>query len=234
MLKFWQVLVTQCENLTAWPIYFWSRDESKIPTLKLLVFTLITQISVTYLTCRPSLVSNNQWIKPRKHIWLMWTNIRLRKTNSEALFFCLLYSPLHNSYKSGSNVVLLSLYQCCIVPKISKVGKCHCDNVVLSAATKTNKQKARTSHFKSTSGQQFCSRICGLHTFGRKQRLLRHAPQSVRLDLAKTKSESSQTGLWFAVILMYLFNFWGGLYWLIISILNTRLCLTFSTVLESG
>ena len=115
----------------------------------------------------------------------MWTNIRLRKTNSVALLFCLLYSSLHNSYKSGSNVVLLSLYQCCIVPKISKVGKCHCDNVVLPKATKTNKQKAATSHFKSTSGQQFCSRISGLRTFGRnyKQRLLRHAPRSVRLDL---------------------------------------------------
>ena len=71
----------------------------------------------------------------------MWTNIRLRKTNSEALFFCLFYSPLHNSYKAGSNVVLLSLYQCCIVPKISKVGKCHCNNIVLSEATKANKKR---------------------------------------------------------------------------------------------
>ena len=143
----------------------------------------------------------------------MWTNIRLRKTNSEALFFCLLYTPLHNSYKRGSNVVLLSLYQWCIVPKISKVGKCHCDNVVLPKATKTNKQKAPTSHFKSTSGQQFCSRISGLHTFGRnyKQRLLRHAPQSVRLDLAKTKFRIV-ADLCLAVVLMYLFNFSGGLY----------------------
>ena len=40
-------------------------------------------------------------------------------------------------------------------------------------ATKTSKQKGRISHFRSTSGQQFCSHISGLHTFGRKQQLLR-------------------------------------------------------------
>ena len=58
--------------------------------------------------------------------------------------------------------------------------ECHCDNVVSSKATKT-----------STSGQQFCSRVSGLHTFGRNKTtttsLLNHAPQSVRLDLANTK-----------------------------------------------
>ena len=31
MLKFWQVLSTGCKNLSAWPIYFWRRGESKIP-----------------------------------------------------------------------------------------------------------------------------------------------------------------------------------------------------------
>ena len=41
-----------------------------------------------------ALISNKQWIKRRKHSCLMWTNIRLCKTNSEALFFCLLYSQL--------------------------------------------------------------------------------------------------------------------------------------------
>ena len=87
------------------------------------MYVLIFPRSVTYHTCRPSLVPNKQWIKPRKHSWLlMWTNIRLRKTNCEALFFCFLYSPLY-TYKSGSNVVLLSLYQWYIVQKISKVEK---------------------------------------------------------------------------------------------------------------
>ena len=47
-------------------------------------------------------------------------------------------------------------------------------------------------------------------------------------------SESSQTSLFLAVVLMYLFSFWDGLYWSIISILDTRLCLTSLTVLQSG
>ena len=72
-----------------------------------------------------------------------------------------------------SSFYLLSLYQCYIVLKISKVGKCHRDNVISSEATKTYKPKAWISHFKNTSGEQFCSCISGLHTFGRKQRLLR-------------------------------------------------------------
>ena len=54
------------------------------------------------------------------------------------------------SYKSGSSVVLLSLYQCYIVLKRSKVGNCHCDSVISSEATKkTYKRKARISHFKT-------------------------------------------------------------------------------------
>ena len=47
-------------------------------------------------------------------------------------------------------------------------------------------------------------------------------------------SESSQTCLCLAVMLMHLFNFWDGLYWWIILILDTRLCLTCSTVLQWG
>ena len=73
--------------------------------------------------------------------------------------------------------------------------------------------------------------------FGRKQRLLRFSTMHFsvygsiypRLNLAST-----QTGLCLAVILMYLFSFWDGLYWLIISIVDTRLCLTSSTVFQSG
>ena len=122
--------------------------------------------------------------------------------------------------------------------KYLKKTKCHCDNVFLSEATKTSKQKARISHFRSTSGQQFCSRISCLHTFGRPKTtscsLLSHAPQNVLLDLARLNSESSKTCLCLAVILMHLFKFRDGLYWWIISILDTRLCFTCSTVLQSG
>ena len=60
--------------------------------------------------------------------------------------------------------------------KYLKKRKCHCNNVVLSEATKTNNQKARISHFETTSGQQFCPGISGLHTFRRKQRYLRFSP----------------------------------------------------------
>ena len=44
-----------------------------------------------------------------------------------------------------------------LYPKYLKKRQCHYDNVALSEDTKANKQKARTSHFKSTSGQQFSS-----------------------------------------------------------------------------
>ena len=95
---------------------------------------------------------------------------------------------------------------------MSKVGKCHCDNVVSSEPTKTNKTKARISHFKSTSGQQFCSRISGLHTFGRKQRLPRFPTMHYSgydLTYPRLNSESSQTSLCLAVILMYSIQFLG-------------------------
>ena len=71
-----------------------------------------------------------------------------------------------------SSFYLLYLFHCYIVLKISKVGKCHRDNVISSEATKTYRPKARISHFKNTSGQQFSTHISGLHKFGRK-RLLR-------------------------------------------------------------
>ena len=90
-----------------------------------------------------------------------------------------------------SSFYLLSLYQCYIVLKISKVGKCHRDNVISSEATKTYRPKARISHFKNTSGQQFCPRISGLHTFGRKQLLLRfstmHFSVNESIYISKTK-----------------------------------------------
>ena len=136
-----------------------------------------------------------------------------------------------------SSFYLLSLYQGYIVLKISKVGKCHRDNVISSEATKTYKPKAWISHFKKHFRLVVFSRISGLRTFGRKQRLLRFSTvhfsvyESIypRLNL-----ESSQTSLCLAVILMYIYSFWDGLYRLNISILDTRLCLTSSTVFQSG
>ena len=94
---------------------------------------------------------------------------------SEALFFVLF---IHlNSYKSGSNVVLLFVYQPLFIrlsmiyilyQKYLKKRQCHYDNVALSEDTKANKQKARTSHPVSS----LAPFISGLHTFGRKQRFL--------------------------------------------------------------
>ena len=92
--------------------------------------------------------------------------IRLRKTIIlSSLFITVKQLSDHKSsfYPSINDI----LYQ-----KYLKKNQCYCDNVALYEATKTNKQKARISHFKSISGQQFCS-ISGLHTFGRKQRFLR-------------------------------------------------------------
>ena len=114
-----------------------------------------------------------------------------------------------------SSFYLLSLYQCYIVLKISKVGKCHRDNVISSEATKTYEPKARISHFKNTSGQQFCPRISGLHTFGRKQLLPRFSTMHFSVYESiypRLNLESSQTSLCLAVILMYIYSFWDGLY----------------------
>lgn len=162
----------------------------------------------------------------------MWTNIRFRKTNSEALLFCLLKTVIKadqtSSFYPSINVILYRKYL--------KLGNAIA-NVISSEATKTNKPKARIWHFKSTSGKPFCSRISGLHTFGRKQRLLRSSTIQYNVYdsiYPRLNLESSLTSLCLAVILMYLFSFWDGLCWLIISILDTRLCLTSSTVFQWG
>lgn len=127
------------------------------------------QWRISYLTCRPSLIFNKEWIKPRKHGWLVWTNIRLRKTISEALFFfgVLFIHQCKTFIKADQTSSFYPSMNDILYQKYLKKTKCHCDNVFLSEATKTSKQKARISHFRSTSGQQFCSRISCLHTFGR-------------------------------------------------------------------
>ena len=75
--------------------------------------------------------------------------------------------------------------------KYLKKRQCHCDNVALSEAKNTNKQKRVYRILKVQPVSSFAPRISGLHTFGRKQRflafssLLNHAPRNVRLNLAK-------------------------------------------------
>ena len=103
--------------------------------------------------------------------------------------------------------------------KYLKKRQCHCDNVALSEATKTNKQKAHVSRFKVQPVSSFAPRISGLHTFGRKQAVNNDffASQPCTTECTarfsqRLYSESSQTCICLAVILMQLFNFLDGLY----------------------
>ena len=89
----------------------------------------------------------------------------------------------------------------------------------LAEATKTNKQKARISHLKLHPVSSFATRISGLHTFGRKQVVnndfFASQPCSTECTARfnqRRYSESSQTCICSAVILIYLFNFLDGLY----------------------
>ena len=103
--------------------------------------------------------------------------------------------------------------------KYLKKRQCHCDNVALSEPTKTNKQKARISHSKVHPVSSFAPRISGLHTFGRKQVVNNDffASQPCTTECTarfsqRLYSESLQTCICLAVILMHLFNFVDGLY----------------------
>ena len=89
----------------------------------------------------------------------------------------------------------------------------------LAEATKTNKQKARISHLKLHPVSSFATRISGLHTFGRKQVVNNDffASQPCSMECTarfnqRRYSESLQTCICSAVILIYLFNFLDGLY----------------------
>ena len=118
-----------------------------------------------------------------------------------------------------------------------EVGNCHCDNVISSEATKTYKRKARISHFKTLPVSSFALAFpvyIRLVVNTTTTSLLNHALQCVRLDLSKTKFRIVAEKPLLSCDLMYLFRFWDGLYGLIISILDTRLCLTSSTVFQSG
>ena len=103
--------------------------------------------------------------------------------------------------------------------KYLKKRQCHCDNVALSEATKTNKQKAHILHFKVHPVSSFAPLISGLHTFGRKQvannDFFAFQPCTTECRAGFNQrlfSESSQTCICLAVILMQLFNFLYGLY----------------------
>ena len=104
-----------------------------------------------------------------------------------------------------------------MVPKISK------EEIMplrqLAEATKTNKQKAPISHLKLHPVSSFATRISGLHAFGRKQvvNIDFFAAQTCTTECTARfsqglYSESSQTCICSAVILMHLFNFLDGLY----------------------
>ena len=89
----------------------------------------------------------------------------------------------------------------------------------LAEVTKTNKQKVRTSHLKLHPVSSFATRISGLHTFGRKQVVnndfFTSQPCTTECTARLSQrrySESSQTCICTAVILMHLFNFLDGLY----------------------
>ena len=100
--------------------------------------------------------------------------------------------------------------------KYLKKRQCHCNNVALSEATKKQTNKKRSIlHFKVHPVSSFAPRISGLHTFGRKQVVNYDffASQPCTTEFSqRLYSESSQTYICLAVILMHLFNFLDGLY----------------------
>ena len=103
--------------------------------------------------------------------------------------------------------------------KYLKTRQCHCDNVALCEATKSNKEKVRISHFKVHPVSSFAPRISDLHTLGRKQVVNNDffASQPCTTECTarfsqRLYSESSQTCICLAVILMHLFNFLDGFY----------------------
>ena len=103
--------------------------------------------------------------------------------------------------------------------KYLKKRQYHCDNVPLSEATKTTKQKARVSHFTVHPISSFAPSFPVLHTFGGKQVVNNDffASQPCTTECKaqfsqRLYSEWSQTCICLAVILMHLFNFLDGLY----------------------
>ena len=85
----------------------------------------------------------------------------------------------------------------------------------LTEATKTNKQKTRITHLKLHPVSSFATRISGLHMFGRKQVVNNDFFASTECTARFSQrrySESSQTCICSAMILMHLFNFLDGLY----------------------
>ena len=75
--------------------------------------------------------------------------------------------------------------------EISKVGKCHSDNVISSEATKTHKPKARISHFKTLPVSSFALAFPVYIRLVVNNDYFASKPctsiQCVRLDLSKTK-----------------------------------------------
>ena len=96
MPKFGQVLGTECGDLSAWRglIYFWRRggSENSNSVTSNVYANAPDQRRILHAGHPYHPISNElkQTNKPRKHGRLMW----LRKTTSEALLLCPLYSPL--------------------------------------------------------------------------------------------------------------------------------------------
>ena len=145
----------------------------------------------------------------------MW----LRKTISEALYFVVFIHHCKTVIKADQKSSFYPSINDILYQKYLKKRQCHCDNLALSEPTKTNKQKVRISHSKLHLVSSFAPCISGLHTFGRKQVINNNffasqpcTTESTARFSQRLYSESTQTCICLAVILMHLFNFLDGLY----------------------
>ena len=138
-----------------------------------------------------------------------------------------------NSYKSGSKVVLLSVYEWYKYCTKNTSGRDDAITTMLLYLIQKQTNKKRLHHIlKVHPVSSLAPLISGLHKFGRKQRFLcfltiHRGMYGSILDLIQNRSRAC---FCLAVVLMHLVNLLGGLYWWIISILDTWLCLTRSTI----
>ena len=154
--------------------------------------------------------------QPRKHGRLMW----LRKTISEALFFCLLLFTTGKTVIKAdqkSSFYLSSMIYC--TKNILRRDNAIATMSLYVKLQKKNKQKVRISNLKVHPVSSFAPCISGLQTFRRKQVVNNDffASQPCTTECTarfsqRLYSESSQTCICLAVILMHLFNFLDGLY----------------------
>ena len=142
----------------------------------------------------------------------MW----LRKRSVKRFYFVLFIHHCKTVIKAYQRSSFYPSINDILYQKYLKKRQCHYDNVALSEPTKTNKQRARISHFAVHPVSSFAPRISGLHTFGRKQVVNNDffASQPCTTECTarfsqRLYSELSQTCICLAVIFMHLFD---GLY----------------------